>query len=95
MPAHRWQLMSTSWAGGSTRSHRRARAAVLARDGGRCQLNIPGICTGTATCAHHVLGKSVTGDDPAHMIAACAACNGHVGDPRAADPAPRPRTRWS
>lgn len=86
--------MSKSWAGGSTRSHRRSRAYVLGRDGGRCQLAIPGICTGAATCAHHTLGKSVTGDDPAHMVAACEACNGHVGDPRGDDPAPRPRTRW-
>lgn len=94
MPAHRAPLMSRSWAGGSTRSHRRARAIVLTRDAGTCQLAIPGICLGTADVAHHTLGKTVTGDDPAHMVAACAPCNGHVGDPRAADPAPIRPTEW-
>lgn len=83
--------MSRSWAGGSTRAHRRARAHVLARDGNRCQLRLDG-CKTVADCAHHTLGKAVTGDDPDHMIAACTPCNLAVGDPRAADPAPRPGT---
>jgi hypothetical protein len=26
------------------------------------------------------------GDDPAHLVAACAPCNGKVGDPTRADP---------
>ena len=86
--------MSRGWAGGSTRAHRRARAYVLARDNRRCQLKVPGVCTTVATCAHHVLGKAVTGDDPAHMIASCTACNLKVGDPRKLDPAPRPKEWW-
>lgn len=86
--------MSKGWQGGSTRAHRRARAFVLARDGGRCQVRIPGVCTTVATCAHHTLGKSVTGDDPAHMVASCTACNLHVGDPRSLDPEPKPKAWW-
>lgn len=91
--------MSRSWAGGSTRRWRKLRAVVLANNratnGGRCTLAIPGVCTGEATHVHHTLGRTVTGDDPAHVVAACAACNLHVGDPAARpDPSPRPITRW-
>lgn len=83
--------MSRAWAGGSTRAHRRARAHVLHRDGYTCQLRLPGCLTHAplhptaglpAGQAHHTKGKSVTGDDPAHMVAACAPCNQAVGDPR-------------
>lgn len=84
---------SKGWAGGSTRAHRRARADVLARDGWRCQIQLPG-CTTLASQAHHTLGKTVTGDDPAHMVAACHHCNNKVGDPRRTDPVPSSRTRW-
>lgn len=86
--------MSASWAGGSTRQWRRVRAAVLARDGGRCQLQLPGVCTTRADCVHHTLGKAVTGDDPAHLVASCTPCNLRVGDPRSTDPAPRPKQWW-
>lgn len=75
--------MSTSWKGGSTRGWRRTRAAVLARDGYLCQLQLPG-CTTTAPLqgghVHHTRGHS-TGDDPAHLVASCRNCNLHVGDP--------------
>lgn len=86
--------MSRDWAGGSTRAHRRARAFVLARDGHRCQLRLA-VCTTVATHAHHTLGKGVTGDDPAHMVAACPPCNLATGDPRASDPPPKPREWWA
>lgn len=89
--------MSRAWRAGSTTAHRRARALVLEanrRDnGGRCTLGLPG-CSGRATQAHHVYGRGVTGDDPAHMVAACGPCNLAVGDPMAGDPDPRPRSRW-
>ena len=85
-------MPSKAWAGGSTRAWRTIRAAVLNRDGHRCQLRLD-VCTVTATCVHHTLGKAL-GDDPAHLVAACEPCNQAVGDPRRHDPAPRPRTRW-
>lgn len=83
--------MSRSWAGGSTTAWRKVRAAVLARDAWRCQLQLVG-CTEQAVQVHHLLGK-VHGDNPAHLVAACAHCNQQAGDPLAADPAPMP-WRW-
>lgn len=89
--------MSRSWAKGSTRRWRTIRAAVLelnrVRHGGTCRLALPGVCTGTATQAHHTLGRAVTGDDPRFLVAACGECNRAVGEP-ARDPAPRPMTKW-
>lgn len=90
--------MSRNWAGGSTPRWRRVRAEVLAlnavRNAGRCTLQLEG-CTGTATQAHHVLGRSVSGDDPRYIVAACARCNQRTGDPtRLPDPPHRPRV-WS
>lgn len=86
--------MSRAWKRGSTRAWRRTRAAVLARDGHTCRLQLAG-CTGRAVHVHHVHGRAVTGDDPAYLVAACASCNLSVGEPsRHADPAPTPRTEW-
>ncbi|MEV6879684.1 hypothetical protein [Amycolatopsis sp. NPDC051128] len=74
-----------AWDKGSTRAWRRIRAAILEanqRDNdGRCTLAIPGVCTGTADCVHHTQGRAITGDDPKHMVAACRACNQHIGKP--------------
>lgn len=84
--------MSRHWDGGSTRSWRRTRGQILARDGWRCRLKLDG-CTTRATEVHHVLGKGVS-DDPDDLVSACRHCNGTTGDPRAADPPPRPMTRW-
>ena len=100
--------MSRSWSGGSTRRWRTVRAGVLAANraqhGGRCQLQVgvacprhdrpcPGVCTGTADTVHHARGKRY-GDDPRYLVAACAGCNGHVGDPATFSPQPTPRSRW-
>lgn len=105
--------MSKGWKGGSTRRWRTIRAAVLeqnlATNGGRCTLQIPGICAGRADTVHHRHGRAITGDDPEHLDATCTPCNLHIGDPRAhnpacprcaerpantLDPEPRPATRW-
>ncbi|XTZ16408.1 HNH endonuclease [Micromonospora echinospora] len=96
--------MSRSWKGGSTRAWRRTRALVLLRDGYQCRAHadgwcarVPGVhvCTEHATQVHHTLGRSTTGDDPAHLVAACASCNRHIGDPTAhVDPPLKPVTRW-
>lgn len=85
---------SQHWTGGSTRAHRRAREAVLARAGGVCQLVIQGVCTRVATEAHHTLGRGRTGDDPQWMVASCKPCNLHVGDPTRFDPEPDIADAW-
>jgi 5-methylcytosine-specific restriction endonuclease McrA len=87
--------MRSGWQGqgGSTRAWRRARADVIARDGGRCQLKLDG-CTHTATTAHHTVGKAVTGDNPRYLVAACRHCNLKVGNPSKADPEPKPWAGW-
>ena len=95
--------MSSAWAGGSTRRQRKVRLQVLIRDGYRCRIATPGEwrlqngelrqCAVIADCVHHVRGRAVTGDDPAHMIAACTPCNLLIGEPHV-DPKPRPVTQW-
>lgn len=90
--------MSKAWAKGSTSAWRKLREFVLARDGYQCQLQLPG-CTVAAPVrgghVHHTLGREVTGDDPAHMVASCRSCNLKAGDPtKQPDPPPRPMTRW-
>jgi hypothetical protein len=94
--------VSKAWRNGSTRTHREARALVLARDGYRCRIATPGEwpkwggmarCLVRADCVHHTKGYAVTGDDPAFMVAACTPCNLKVGQPKV-DPAPRPVTEW-
>ncbi|MDG4809933.1 hypothetical protein O7634_24545 [Micromonospora sp. WMMD1120] len=87
--------MSRSWEGGSTRAWRRTRALVLVRDGYLCQLRLPGVCTTTATHVHHTAGRSVTGDDPAYLVASCAPCNLKLGDPtKLADRPNKAVTKW-
>lgn len=97
--------MSRTWARGSTTAWRKLRAFVLERDGYTCQIRLHGVCIGSAPLhaigdtpaghAHHTLGRSVTGDDPDHIVAACAPCNLATGDPLdQPDPPPHPRTRW-
>lgn len=71
--------MSKASAPGSTRTWRRIRAAVLTRDGYRCQLQLDG-CTVRATHAHHTVGREVSGDNPDHLFAACEHCNLKAGD---------------
>lgn len=99
-----WKQGSTR---GHRRARALVLANNRATNGGRCTLQIDGskpcpvhtdrpcqVCTGKATQAHHTRGKKVTGDDPRHMVATCAPCNYHIGDPAKHDPQPTPRTRW-
>lgn len=89
-------MPGATWRGGSTRRWRKLREQVLIRDGYRCLVNLPG-CEGTASHVHHTLGRSVTGDDPRYLVAACARCNLAIGDPSRpgiADPEPKRMTKW-
>lgn len=74
--------MSQAWKGGSTRQWRKLRAVVLLRDQYKCKLQIPNVCTGTATHVHHIHG---TGQGiivpPDQLQASCRDCNLHLGDP--------------
>lgn len=81
------------WAKGSTTAWRKVRALVLVRDNHRCQLQIAGVCTTIATQVHHTRPRELAGDDPTYLVASCAPCNMHVGDPTRHDPEPRP-SRW-
>lgn len=85
--------MSWSWRKGSTRRWRSIRLRVLIRDGWLCKVRGPG-CTYGATTVHHTRGRAVTGDDERYLVAACATCNGKIGDPRKTNPQPRRVTRW-
>jgi hypothetical protein len=95
----------SNWEAGSTRHWRTIRAYVLQRDG-RCRAHADGWCaragrttshecTGRPEHAHHVLGRSKTGDDPRYIVAACAACNLYIGDPtQHGDPPLTTITTW-
>jgi 5-methylcytosine-specific restriction endonuclease McrA len=93
--------MSASWAKGSTRAWRTLRRAILARDGNTCRLNIQGVCVHRSRPmhVHHIHGKDrcrgCSIDAPDHLLAACSACNMHVGDPgKGNDPTPRKVKQW-
>lgn len=79
-------------------TRRAARLLCLARNerdnDGMCRIQLPEVCTGKATQAHHPVAREIMGDDPTLLVAACAACNNKLGDPRKGDPAPTPGTRW-
>lgn len=54
---------------------------ILAEAGYVCSVKRYEVCTGTAECVHHTLGRFVTGDDPRYMVASCKACNLAIGEP--------------
>ncbi|OLL69852.1 hypothetical protein Ae168Ps1_6410c [Pseudonocardia sp. Ae168_Ps1] len=85
---------SRHWPGGSPPGWRRIRAAVLDRDRHRCRIQGP-TCTAIATQVHHLGSRHTTGDNPKHLVSACAACNAAIGDPTRGDPAPRPTHWWN
>lgn len=81
-----------SWASVPSAARARLRAAVLERDGHRCQLRLDG-CTAIATQADHIRSRELAGDGLDNLRAACATCNTKRGKPGRGDPAPRP-SRW-
>jgi 5-methylcytosine-specific restriction endonuclease McrA len=88
--------MSEGWKNGSTRAWRALRKQILERDQYRCQLQLEG-CRTLADCVHHIHGKTVTGDHPQYLVAACTPCNLKVGDPQGPtkkDPPFTPHKRW-
>ncbi len=60
----------------STPRWRKLREAILARDGHRCQIRLPG-CTGQAREVDHIVPVEHGGAwwDPANLRASCARCN--------------------
>ena len=83
--------MSKAWrANPPDATWRRVRRAVLARDGGVCQIRAAG-CTHRATEVDHVLGRGVS-ERLEDLRAACRSCNAAYKPPH--DPAPQPRTKW-
>ncbi len=78
-----------SWSELPPRVRSRLRRACLERDGYRCQIRKPGICTTIATTADHIVDRAVAGDGLDNLRAACAACNYSRGQPGRDDPAPR------
>lgn len=88
--------VSEGWKNGSTWAWRKTRKQILQRDMHRCQLRLEG-CRVIADCVHHTHGRSVTGDDPAYLVAACTPCNLKVGDPQgrvSKDPQFQPHKQW-
>jgi 5-methylcytosine-specific restriction protein A len=85
----------------STAEWKRVRPKILQRDGHRCQINTPGICTYVPTTVDHVIATSAGGApyDPTNLVSACAPCNRHkaTAERRAANakrgPQHRPWTR--
>jgi hypothetical protein len=86
----------------NTAEWRKARDACLRAARWRCQIQVVGVCIGAASEADHT---DQLANDPHHrnLRAACKPCHRHVtalqgNDARrrggAADPRPRPRTRW-
>lgn len=90
-------MTSKAWQGANSRAWRKLRASVLAANveqhGGACQIALKGswitqrghvkACLGVADCVHHTIGRARSGDDPAHLVAACRNCNEKIGDPMA------------
>lgn len=83
---------SKAWRNGPNPGWRKTREVVLQRDGYQCQIQMPGVCTGLATCVDHIAGKA-GGDDPRLLRAACEPCNSRYR-PDLAIPDPRLSNWW-
>lgn len=57
----------------------RNRAKALKAAGGQCVIRLPGICTGKATQADHIIPVHAGGtDDAANLRASCPECNAEL-----------------
>lgn len=66
----------------TTRAWRALRLRIIARDGGVCQVQVPGVCIGVASQADHIVPVAVDADrvmDPANLRASCGPCNAWLG----------------
>jgi len=77
---------------------KRARSAQMRRDGGRCQLRLPGICLGAASQVDHIYGLR---NDSEHRFlrSVCIPCHRAItrkpsGGGRHKEPPAEPRTDW-
>lgn len=56
-----------------------ATEALIEWTGGRCQAQIPWVCSGPGVVAHHRRRRSQGGsDDLSNLILLCDACHGHI-----------------
>lgn len=54
---------------------------VRERSGGRCEVRVPGVCTGRGEQVHHVILRGQGGPDELwNLLDACAACHRYVHD---------------
>lgn len=67
----RWGTQRTA-----TAQWRKLRAAVLERDGHRCQIRYPDLCEGDAPTVDHIVSDADGGsDDETNLQAACWPCH--------------------
>lgn len=73
----RWNNTTRRASKASNAAHKRWRTTVLTRDNWQCQLQYPGICTGSATTADHKHAIKLGGNeyDPNNGQAACWSCH--------------------
>jgi 5-methylcytosine-specific restriction endonuclease McrA len=92
--------VSNSWKTGHGSAWAKVRKFVLERDGYVCQLCHKPMPRSAprddpmAPQVHHTGSRRLTGDDPAHMVAAHRHCNLEIGDPTQHDPSPSPGGWW-
>lgn len=89
--------MARRWQGPSGRAWDAARQSVLERDRYTCQIQLPGKCTGKATCVDHIRPIAEGGEplDFTNLRAACNSCNKHLGAVLGGKRLAMKQNRWS